>query len=449
MIRLNTQEDEDSYIANENSEIAIGEAPHWTDKIFFSLPALKSRNYSLYFFGQLISMIGTWLQIVAEGWLIFQLSKSAYYVGLSAAASTIPSLFLSLIGGVIVDRFPKKKILMITQIASMFLAFILGILTILNVITVWHIIVLAFLLGIIQAVDIPARQAYMVELVDDKTLLSSAIALNSTIYNSARVIGPTIAGFLIAAFGLGTAFMLNGVSYIAVVIALLFINTKPHIPKIHPSPIKAISEGLNYAFSHPTIKILLISTVVMSVFGWSYSTLMPVIAHTIFYLDAAGLGLLYAATGTGALIATIIISAFSQKINPYLFIIGGCIISSIGLIIFSTNNWIYLAYILLPIIGFCTVGMFATTNILIQNSVTDHMRGRVISIYTLAFMGFSPLGSFEIGFIADKFGSQIAICINAIIVLFFGLYFYKNLNNLKKNQEVYDQMNNLKPLMIE
>lgn len=429
---------DDQFILNQSAEINIGKSEGWAKKILSSFPAFKSRNYTLYFIGQLISMIGTWLQIVAEGWLIFQLSHSAFYVGLSAAAATIPSLFLSLIGGVIVDRFSKKKIILVTQIISMMLAFILGLLTVTNSIAVWHIIVLAFLLGVVQAVDIPARQAYMAELVDDRKSLSSAIALGSTMYNSARVIGPVIAGLLITSFGIGMAFIFNGLSYIAVIIALLFIKAKYTLPKIHPNPLNAIREGLHYALSHPTIKYLLLLSAVISIFGWSYSTLMPVIAHNTFKLDAAGLGYLYTATGLGALLATFIISAYSHKRSPYLFIVGGTISFAIGLILFSFTSSLYIAYLLLFIVGFSLVGMFTMISTTIQHAVADHMRGRVLSIYTLTFMGLSPLGSFEIGYVAEKFGSETAIRISALIVLLFGIYFYKNLHKVKKEQELYN-----------
>lgn len=431
--------DEDQYIANESPEINVGEATGWTEKLLSSLPAFKSRNYKLYFVGQLISTIGSWLQIVAEGWLIFQLSRSAFYVGLSAAAATIPALFLSLIGGVIVDRFPKKRVIMVTQTCSMILAFILGILTVTNLVTVWQIIFLAFLLGIVQAIDIPARQAYVSELVDDKKLLSSAIALNSTIYNSARVVGPTVAGLLIASFGLGMAFLLNGFSYIAVIIALFFIRTRVVPLKIHASPRKAIQEGLNYAFSHPTIKTLLMSTVMISVFGWSYSTLMPVIAHDIFNMDASGLGYLYAATGIGALFATVIISAYSHKISPYIFIIGGNILFAVMLIFFTFTRNSTIAYFFLFVIGFSLVGMFAMINTTIQHAVSDAMRGRVMSIYTLSYLGFAPLGNFEIGYVAERWGPGFAIRISAFIVLLFGLYFYKNLKQVKTAQKKYNE----------
>jgi len=322
----------------------------------------------------------------------------------------------------------------------MILAFALGILTITNTITVWHIILLGFLLGIVQAVDIPARQAYVPEMLDEnKQLLSSAIALNSTIYNGARVIGPTIAGLLIAFFGLGMAFIFNGISYIAVLIALYFIKTKAIVPQVHQSAIKAIREGLRYSFSHPTIKSLLIMSAFISMFGWSYMTLMPVVAHEVFKQNAAGLGYLYAAMGMGALLTTIIISAYSQKIDAYKYILGQLFIFVVGLFLFSIAPTVILAYVFLFIIGFSLVGLFAMANTTIQHAVEVNMRGRVMSIYALAFMGTAPLGNFLIGYMADLFGSQMAIRICAIAVFLYGLYFYKNLGTLQRRQNYYEQ----------
>jgi MFS family permease len=434
----NTDSKQDESFIQDSPEVTLGETVGWTDKILSSLPAFKSRNYTLYFIGQLISMIGTWLQIVAEGWLIFQLSHSAYYVGLSTAASMVPSLFLSLIGGVIADRYPKKRVILITQSLAMTLAFTLGILTITHTVTVWHIIFLAFLLGIVQAVDITTRQSYVVELVNDKKLLPSAIALNSTIYNGARVIGPTIAGLLISSFGLGMAFILNGISYIAVITALLFIHTNPVTSSVHQGTLKAIKEGVHYAFAHPTIKSLLVSTVFMSVFGWSYSTLMPVIAENVFHLNAAGLGYMYAATGVGALLGTVLISSYGNRINANIFIAGGNILFTLGLIAFSFTQSIFVAYILLFIVGFSLVSMFATVNTTIQHCVVDQMRGRVMSIYALAFMGLAPLGSFSIGYAADHLGPSLAIRIGASIALLYGIYYTYNIPSVKKAQALYD-----------
>jgi len=428
-----TNTPDEDYIISESAEISVGENISWTDKIASSFPAFKSQNYKLFFFGQLISLVGTWLQIVAEGWLVFQLTHSAFYVGLDAAAATVPSLFLSLFGGVIVDRYPKKKILIFTQTASMILAFILGILAVLGIVQVWQIILLSFLLGLVNAIDIPARQAILPELVEDKGLLTSAVALNSGIFNAARVVGPTIAGILIAFFGSGIAFILNGVSYIAVIIALYFIKTPDVVTNNHIHPITAIKEGLRYVYHHELIRSLIILSSVTAIFGWSYSTLMPVIAQNIFHLDAKGLGYLYAVTGVGALLSTFIISAYSNKIKSSIFILGGIFIFSIFLIIFSLTTNVYLAALCLFFIGLGLVLQFSMINNLIQHAVDNSMRGRVMSIYALSFMGLFPLGNFEIGYIAEKFGVEFAIRLSAFIVLIFGLiivFYRRNKNKL-------------------
>ncbi len=424
----------EEYVLDESPEISLGENTGWTQRIFSAFPALQSRNYFFYFIGQLVSLIGTWLQIVAEGWLIFQLSHSAFYVGLDAAISTIPTLFLSLFGGVIVDRFSKRKILIFTQAASMTLAFILGILTVFNVIRVWEILLLAFLLGVVNAIDSPARQSYVVELVDDKKHLSSAIALNSGMFNAARVIGPTIAGLLIAGFGTGIAFLLNGLSYIAVIIALFHINTVYKPLQTHTHPVEAIKQGLKYAFASPTIKMVLLLSVLMSVFGWSYGTLMPVMAGTVYHINASGLGYLYASAGVGALLGAFLISTFSHKFNHWSIIIVGNVFFSVFLLIFTFITNAYIAAFFLFLVGLGIVSQFSMMNIIIQNLIDDHMRGRVMAIYTISFIGLAPLGNFEIGVLAEKMGTELAIRINALILVAFGLgllYFRNKIKTMK------------------
>jgi MFS family permease len=356
--------------------------------------------------------------------LVFQLSHSAFYVGLDAAVSTMPTLFLSLFGGVIVDRFPKRKILLFTQSASMILAFILGFLAVFKIIQVWQIIVLAFLLGVVNAVDSPARQAYVVELVDDRKHLTSAIALNSGMFNAARVIGPTIAGLLIAGLGAGTAFILNGISYIAVIISLTYITTNDKVVPTNIHPLTAIKEGLKYTFFQPTIRLLLMTAAIVSIFGWSYATLMPVFAHDVFKLNASGLGYLYAVAGTGALVGAFFISAYSHKFNSWLIIIAGNLLFSISLLIFTFISNVYLAGFFLFLIGMGLVSQFSMINTTIQHLVDDKMRGRVMSIYTIAFIGLAPIGNFEIGLAAEKLGTEMAIRISALIVVVFGLIMF-------------------------
>jgi len=421
----------EKYVIDESAEICMGENIGWAKKILSSFPALKSRNYLLYFVGQLLSLVGTWLQIVAEGWLVFQLSHSAFYVGLDAAISTIPTLFLSLFGGVIVDRFSKRKILIFTQGASMILAFILGILTVLKIIHVWEILFLAFLLGVVNAIDSPARQSYVVELVDDKKYLSSAIALNSGMFNAARVIGPTIAGLLIAGFGTGIAFLLNGVSYIAVIIVLFYINTPNKILPTNTHPIEAIKEGVRYAFASSTIKILLIISAVMAIFGWSYGTLLPVIATNTFHINASGLGFLYASAGVGALLGAALISAFSHKVNRWSIIIFGNLFFSISLLFFSFMTNVYMAAFFLFLIGLGIVSQFSMINTIIQNSIDDSMRGRVMALYTISFIGLAPIGNFEIGLVAEKFGTEFSIRSNAFVLIAFGLFIFSYRKKLK------------------
>ena len=232
-----------------------------------SFPALQNKNYRIYIFGQFISVIGTWLQIVAQGWLVLQLSNSAFLIGLVAALATAPSLLFSLFGGVIVDRFPKKKVLFFTQSSSMVLALTLGILTLLNLATIPLICIMAFLMGTVNAVDAPARQAFVSELVN-KEQLPSAIALNSGIFNAGRVVGPGLAGLLIALVGTGGAFISNGISYIAVIIALFFLNLPTSAPSLNTNPLQAIKNGVQYSFSHPAIRPLLLFTGMTSIFGW-------------------------------------------------------------------------------------------------------------------------------------------------------------------------------------
>lgn len=406
------------------------------NKIYSVFPALRNRNYQLYFAGQLVSMTGTWLQAVALGWLVLKLTNSAFLIGLVAAVATLPTLLFSLFGGLIVDRFPKIKILVLTETIAMLLAFILGFLTIFGVINIWEIIVLAFLLGLVTAVDIPARQAFAIEMVG-KENLASAISLNSGIFNGARVIGPSIAGFLIAVVGVGGAFILNGLSYIAVIIALLMMRVASVAHQTHPNPLLAIKEGVQYSFRHPVIRTLLILAGMVSIFGWSYTTILPYIVKHTFHMEASGLGYMYAASGLGALLATVVVSAFSKKISGTVFILGGNTLFALGAILFSLTSNANLAYLFLFIAGFGLLSEFAMMNTVIQSLVEDRYRGRVLSIYTIMFLGLTPLGNLQIGYLSERFGTSFAIQLGAIIILLFGLFVYLRKDKIKQAHEEY------------
>lgn len=424
------------FIYQESGEISIGEQEGWVGKLAAAFPAFKSRNFQLYFVGQLISLVGSWLQIVAEGWLVLQLTNSPFLIGLVTALATLPSLLFSLFGGVIVDRFPKKNILLFTQYAAMILALLYGALTISHFINIYEIMILAFLLGTVNAIDIPARQAFNIELVG-KEGISSAIALNSGVFNAARVIGPGVAGLLIAWIGSGGAFLLNGFSYIAAIIALYLMHVTHTQSDVHSNPFVAIKEGIQYSFSHPVIRIMLIFTGIVSIFGWSYSTLMPFIARNTFGLNATGLGYFYAASGLGALIGSILISALSKKVSTTFFIIGGSILFCIALLFFTFVKTFPFAMIFLFLAGTGLLTQFATINTTIQHMVDDNVRGRVMSIYALMFLGLAPLGNFEIGLLADHFGSALAIQVGLVIVFLFTLYVFFQRNAIRKAYKEY------------
>ena len=429
---VNGKENDNESVIKKNPKVIV---------LFLNaFPAFRSRNYQLYFSGQLTSLIGTWLQIVAMGWLVLKMTNSAFLIGLITALGSLPSLFFTLFGGVLIDRFPKKKILFITQSAAMVLAFILGILTVFQLINIWEIGVIAFLLGTVAAIDIPARQAFVSELVT-KDQLSSAIALNSATFNAARVIGPGIAGLLIAWIGTGGAFLINALSYIAVIAALILIKTENKTAEIKTGTFTAIKEGLAYSFSHPVIRLLIIFTAVSSVFGWSYSTVMPLIAEKDFHMDASGLGYMYTAGGFGALMATLLIGIFSKKISSIYFIIGGNSLFSLSIIFFSYTSNLMTALILLFFAGFGLLSQFAMINTTIQRLVKSEFRGRVLSIYIFMFMGLTPLGNFEVGLLSEHMGTGFAIRFGAFIVFLFGILVYFYRGRLRRDFIVYKNVN--------
>lgn len=384
-------------------------------------PALNSYEYRLYFGAQLVSLIGTWLQMVAEGWLVWELTKSAFWVGTITAIGFLPVLLFSLFGGVIVDRFHKRDLLIFTSSLAMVLAFTLGILTISNLITVWMIAILAFILGIVNALDLPTRQSFTIEMVG-KEALPSAISLNMGMFNSSRVIGPAIAGLLIARIGVGGAFFVNGLSFIAPLIALSLIKIKSDLPKVHPHPIAAIKEGLSYTFSHPLIKSLIIFSAFFSIFGFSYTTIMPFLAESVFNQGPQGLGIMYAFSGLGALIGTFLVHPLSKKFDELNLIFFGTLIFVIALIVFAITSNFTVALIALMFQGVAVSFPFALTMSGIQHHVDNHVRGRVSSIFMIAFLGMQPIGSFQVGFLTEHFGHTFALIFGAIIVLIASIY---------------------------
>ena len=432
---------QENFIVNSNPEVPVGTGSTWIKKMYTAFPAFQSSNYRHYFSGQLVSMIGTWMQIVAQSWLVLQLTESVFLIGLVMALSTLPTLLFTLYGGVIVDRFPKKEILFFTQVCAMALAFLLGILTIFDWITIWEICVIAFLLGTVNAIDAPARQAFVSELVN-KEQLPSAIALNSGMFNSARVIGPTIAGVMIAVIGTGGAFILNALSYVAALFALRKINIEAVKPTHLLNPIAAIKEGIQYSATHPIIRTLFIVIAIVSVFGWSYTTVLPIIAKKDFHAGAAGLGYLYAASGLGSLLATIMIALYSKKISPMYFIVGGTSIFAISIFLFSYTKDINTAALLLFLSGFGLLSFASQSNTTIQTLVKSEFRGRVMSIYVLMFIGLTPIGNFQIGLVSEYMGTSFALRAGALVVLASGLIVFFLRNRIIEKYRGYKSSNN-------
>lgn len=432
----------------ETSEIPVQDIPDVTtgrgstSGKLPEFPALRNKNYRFFFTGQFISVIGTWMQIVAQGWLVLQLTTSAAVIGIIAGLATAPSLLFSLFGGVIVDRFDKKNILYLTQVLNMLLALFLGTMTLLDLVTIPLIGTVAFLMGTVNAIDAPARQAFVSTIVT-REQLASAIALNSGIFNAARAAGPAVSGILIATVGTGLAFILNGVSYIALIIALAQINYKNRATASPSNPLRLIREGINYSFGHPLIKVLVLVTAMLSIFAWSYSTLIPLLGKTIFGVQSQGLGYMYTATGLGALFATYMVGAFSQRISPVVFITTGNIIFSISLILFAFADKLVVALPLLFFIGMGLLSQGATINTLIQTVVREDFRGRVMSIYVLMFLGMAPIGNIEIGLLSESLSIRSALILNGCIVLVAGAIVFSFRNRIRDAYRTYSRNNPL------
>jgi MFS family permease len=441
LIRKHFENIRKKFAVPEIPEVSAGTNAGISDK-FTSFPAFQNKNYRYFFAGQFISVIGTWMQIVAQGWLVLQLTQSALYLGLIAALATTPSLLFSLFGGVVVDRFNKKTILFCTQAANMILALSLGIVTVLNIVTLPMIGVAAFLMGTVNAVDAPARQAFVSTIVN-RDQLASAIAMNSGIFNAARAVGPAVSGLLIASVGSGMAFILNGVSYLALMIALNFITYSEKLNVEGVKPFQAIRNGIQYSFSHPLIRILLVFTAVLSVFGWSYSTLMPLIATSIYNLEAQGLGYMYTATGLGSVLATYLVGAHSRKVSRLVFILGGNMLFSVSLMLFSFGPPLSVALVLLFFMGMGLLSQAATMNTVIQTVVKNEYRGRVMSIYVLMFLGVAPFGNFEVGFLSENLSITVALFFNGAMVLLAGLIIFIHRKEIRNAYRSYNQNNEI------
>lgn len=379
--------------------------------------AFRHRNYRLYFSGQLVSLIGNWVNSTAEGWLVYQLTGSTALLGIVAAASTGPMLFLSTWGGWVADRHPKRTVLVIAQIISMALSLLLAFLTWTGLIQPWQIITVAGLGGVVMAFEMPARQSFVIEMTSREDL-PNAIALNSSMINGARIIGPAIAGVVMAKFGVALCYFIDGVSFLAVIFGLLAMRLPKHVRKEHKgSKLDHALGGFRYVRNNPRVFTILALFAVVGIFGWSYSVLMPAFARDVLGLGEQAYGALLTASGAGALAGALCVTAASEKFKPRTLAIGGVWIFSAMIILFALNRNFYAALPLLAGAGFGMMLFMATSNSALQTSVPDGMRGRVMGIWALIFGGMMPFGSLISGALARIVGVPVTIIIGAVICI--------------------------------
>ncbi len=407
-----------------------------------TLRALRHRNYRLFFSGQGISLIGTWMQQIALGWLVYRMTDSAFLLGLVGFSSQIPTFLLASFAGVLADRVNKHKIIITTQILAMVQAFILAALTLTDTIQIWQIISLSLLSGFINAFDMPTRQSFVIDMVEDKNDLPNAIALNSSMFNSARLLGPTIAGFVISSLGEGLCFLINAISYITVIAALLLMKIEPKVNNKQKEKVFAgLKDGIKYAYNFKPIRALLLLIGLVSLTGMPYTVLMPVFARDILKGNASTLGFLLGAVGTGALIGALYLASRKTVLGLGRWIAMAAGIFSLGLICFSFSRNLYLSVGLMLFTGFGMMMQMASTNTLLQTLVDDDKRGRVMSLYVMAFMGTAPFGSIIAGSLAGAIGAPYTILISGISCLTGTIIFAKKLPSLRKHiRPIYIRM---------
>jgi len=383
--------------------------------------SLKYPNYRLWFIGQLVSLVGTWTQSAAQGYLIYQLTKSPAYLGYVSFANGLPTWIFTLYAGAIADRVSRRTLMVITQSAMMILAFVLAILTFTNLVQWWHILILSFLLGVCNAFDAPARQAFVLEMVDRKDL-TNAIALNSTMFNMAVVLGPAFGGLIYAWVGPGWCFTINAISFLAVIISLLLMKLKPFVPvKTNRSTLANVKEGLKYVVNHPSARMLITNLSIVTMFGLGIAALIPAWAVEVLGGGAATNGFLMAARGLGSLIGALLIASLGRiRFHGKILTINSLILP-ITMILFALFHQLVPSLLAMAGMGFTFMMIVNLSNAMVQTRITDEMRGRVMGVFTLFFFGAMPIGALISGWTADIIGEPLTVIICATILLVFAL----------------------------
>ena len=393
--------------------------------------ALKYRNFQLFFAGQLISLVGTWMDNIAEAWLVYRLTGSSLLLGTVAFAGQIPVFLLAPIGGLVADRLDRRRVVIVTQTLSMIIAGALAGLTLSGRVKVWEVMVLASLMGVVNAFDIPARQAFLAEMVGREDLMN-AIALNSSMFNGARVVGPAIAGILVASIGEGWCFFANSVSYIAVIAGLLMMRIVPRVlEERRASAFEHIAEGFRFVRRTAPILALLLLLGLVSLVAMPYSVLMPIFAARILHGNATTLGTLMGATGIGALTGALVLASRTGLKGLSRWVAMSCGGFGIALILFSFSRWYVLSVILLVPVGFMMMVQMASSNTLIQAMVPDRLRGRTMAVYSMMFMGMAPLGSLLSGALAGRIGAPWTVAVGGTGAIIGAIVFARFLPKLR------------------
>jgi len=386
------------------------------------LAALTYRNFRLFWIGQIISLTGTWMHSAAQGWLVFKLTDSPFFLGLAGSALSMPLLLFTMAGGIAADRFFKRNIILTAQIILMFLVLILAVLVSTGIVNVWHVLAISFLIGTANSFEIPARQSFFVEIVGKENLMN-AIALNSAAFHSARMIGPTIAGIIMGSLGLAACFYINAVSFLAVILGLMKMRFRPEEIKTSPGTgfKKEFTEGLRYIFNDSRIYTLILSSGIISFFGFPYVTFLPVYARDILKTGATGLGILMGCAGAGAFMGAVTIALRGSILKEGLLMAVSSITFSSALLIFALSKTVWISYVMLFILGFGAITQIATANGQLQLAVPDNLRGRVMSSFTTVFLGMTTIGNLVLGSLAHYIGTQYALISSAGLCLFASL----------------------------
>ena len=383
--------------------------------------SLRHRNYRLFFFGQLVSLIGTWMQNVAQAWLVYALTGSPLKLGIVSFCAGVPVLAFSLWAGVFADRVPKRRLILATQTAMMALAFVLAADVFAGTVQWWHIAILAFLLGTANAFDAPTRQAFVVEMVGRKEL-TNAIALNSAMFNAARIIGPALAGVTLAAVGAQWCFVLNGVSFLAVIAGLLMMDVKPYVGAASTdSPLTQMREGLGYIRRQPVVRPLIMLVAVSNLFALGYMALLPAFAQDVLHVGTVGFGLMSTAVGVGALAGALAIASLGDYQGKGLMLTAGNLLFPAMVIAVSLSRSFHLTLALLVLAGLGFMTQNATANTLVQMTVPNELRGRVMSVYMMVFQGFFPIGALIAGTVAERFGAPAGAAFGGAVALAYGI----------------------------